>query len=282
MKIYDCFTFYNELDLLDLRLSELYDHVDHFVIVEATTTFQNNHKPLFLKDNWDRYAQYQDKIIHVVVDDMPLNTDPWQNERFQRDAILRGLVNADADDIAIIGDVDEILRTSSIDTIRQDTKQVYGFRMPYFNFKFNYMLVNDVEMYCIWTTASRVGLLSSPEDLRRSRWDLHNFTFGYQDQAIKILENSGWHFTYLGNNEQIRTKLKSFAHKELNRDSILNAIDVDAMIARGAGHNPENPRSFVCVALDDYFPRTLLENKDKYNQYIIAETDSTATEYLPK
>jgi len=77
MKIYDCFTFYNELDLLDLRLAELYNHVDHFVIVEATTTFQNNTNPLFLKDNWSRYSQYHDKIVHVVVDDMPMSADTW-------------------------------------------------------------------------------------------------------------------------------------------------------------------------------------------------------------
>ena len=67
MKIYDCFPFYNELDLLDLRLETLYDHVDHFVIVEATTTFQSKPKQLFLKDNWNRYAKYHDKMIHVMI-----------------------------------------------------------------------------------------------------------------------------------------------------------------------------------------------------------------------
>ena len=118
MKIYDCFTFYNELDLLDLHLEELYDHVDYFVIVESTKTFQNNDKSLFLKLNWNRYIKYHDKIIHVVVDDSPGSANAWDNETFQRNAIMRGLTNAADEDIIIIGDVDEIIRAEVVDQMR--------------------------------------------------------------------------------------------------------------------------------------------------------------------
>jgi hypothetical protein len=276
MKIYDCFTFYNELDLLDLRLAELYNHVDHFVIVEANTTFQNNPKPLFLKDNWDRYSQYHDKIIHVTVDDMPKSADTWLNERFQRDAVLRGLVNADPDDLAIISDVDEFIRPSTINHMRQSGRDIYGLRVPYFNFKFNYMLVNDPETYCVWSTASRVRYLASPEDLRRSRTTLQQMPLGYKDAGVEIVEHAGWHFTYLGDTEFIRNKIRSFAHNELNTDAVLDAIDVDRSIAQGRGFNPADPRQFVPVALDDYFPAAL----QQYSQYTISATES-AKRYLP-
>lgn len=274
MKIYDCFTFYNELDLLDIRLKELYNAVDHFVIVEATTTFQNNPKTLYLEDNWDRYSAYHDKIIHVVVDDMPLATDPWDNERFQRDAIMRGLVDARPSDLAIIGDVDEIIRAEVVARIRRDPVQIYGFRMPYFNFKFNYMLIDNWETYCVWTVASRVGLISSPEELRRTRQNLNSLEFGYADDNVEVVEHAGWHFTYLGDTEFVKNKITSFSHNELND----LPIDVEDSIKNNLGFNRSDPRKFVTVKIDAYFPTSLR----RYTQYIIdQETASSARHYLP-
>jgi len=84
MKIYDCFTFYNEFELLELRLAELYDYVDHFVIVEANTTFQNKPKDMLYYDNRQRFAQWEDKIIYYPVTDMPTGSDTWARERHQR------------------------------------------------------------------------------------------------------------------------------------------------------------------------------------------------------
>lgn len=282
MKIYDCFTFYNELELLDLRLAELYSKVDYFVLVEATTTFQNQPKDLYYKDNEHRYRQYSDKIIHVVVDDMPMNTDPWQNERFQRDAILRGLVNADPEDIAIISDVDEFIRPETVDYIRQNPRQAYGLRMPYFNFKFNYMLINDNESYCVWATAGQVGALTSPEDLRRSRWVLHQLPYNFDDGTVAMLEHAGWHFTYIGDDEFIKNKIKSFAHSELNTAEVLNSIDVKSSIAQQRGFNPHAVKQFVMVNLDDYFPLELRERVDQYRDYVIFGSDDSARNFLPK
>jgi hypothetical protein len=138
MKIYDCSLFRNELDLLELRLNELYNHVDHFVVVESTHTFQGDPKELVLKNNWERFAKWHDKIIHVVVDDMPNDGNAWSNDFHQRNAIARGLVDADDEDLVIICDGDEILRPEIIDDMRSNPRNVYGFRTPYFNFKFNY------------------------------------------------------------------------------------------------------------------------------------------------
>ena len=97
-KIYDCFTFFNEYDLLDIRLEEHYDHVDHFVIVESNKSFQNKDKEFNLEKNWDRYSKYHDKIIYIKVEDMPGGENPWVREAFQRNAIERGIVDAAAND----------------------------------------------------------------------------------------------------------------------------------------------------------------------------------------
>lgn len=74
--IYDCFTFFNELELLELRLHELADVVDKFVLVEATKTHSNKSKPLYYWENRSRFGEFHDKIIHIIVDDLPDAKDP--------------------------------------------------------------------------------------------------------------------------------------------------------------------------------------------------------------
>ena len=282
MKIYDCFPFYNELDLLDLRLAELYNHVDKFVIVEATTTFQSQPKKLYLKENWDRYKQYHDKIIHVIVDDAPGDANAWVNDIYQRNAIMRGLVDAAPDDICIIGDADEILRPEIIDDMRANPKDIMGFRTPYFNFKLNYMLVNNNETYCVWIVACKRQHLEAPDAFRGTRFSLTTLPAHYEDADIRMYEHAGWHFTYQGDTEFVRNKIRSFAHTELNNAEVLDNIDVDDMMARGVGFNPRDPRPFVSVAVDDYFPKTILENIEQYSDKLVPGTFLSATTYLPK
>ena len=121
-KIYDCFTFYNELDLLELRLTELYDFVDHFVLVEADTTYTSRPKPFYYEENKSRYSQWADKIIHIKVTDMPHDPDAWVNDRWQRDQIMRGIVEADDDDIIIVEDADEASARAKYNAMGGDAK----------------------------------------------------------------------------------------------------------------------------------------------------------------
>ena len=118
--IYDCFTFFNELDLLEIRLNILNEVVDKFVLVEATRTHRGNPKPLYFKENKKRFAPFLDKIIHIVVDSYePVekyiaskDSDPklhsWAYENFQRHAIIHGLDDLKDEDSLIISDLDEI------------------------------------------------------------------------------------------------------------------------------------------------------------------------------
>jgi hypothetical protein len=280
MKIYDCSLFRNELDLLELRLKELYNHVDKFVIVEATHTFQCEPKELVLKNNWERFAQWHDKMIHVVVDDMPNTGDAWANDFHQRNAIARGLVDADEDDLVIICDGDEILRPEVIDNMRNNPRDIYGFRTPYFNFKFNYMLVENHESYCVWITAGKKKFIGNPEDFRAKRFQLTTLDYEYDDGRIKMYEHAGWHFTYMGDTEWVKNKLKSFAHTELNKPEILAQVNVDDMMEKGVGFNPLDPRPFVKVALDDYFPKTILSNKERYKDFIVEGDLDPISEYI--
>ena len=88
--IFDCFTFCNELDLLELRLETLSDVVDKFVLVEADRTFTGKSKPFFFAENKARFTNYLDRIIHVQVEDMPQTNNPWDREHFQRKGLFVG------------------------------------------------------------------------------------------------------------------------------------------------------------------------------------------------
>jgi hypothetical protein len=280
MKIYDCFTFFNEFDLLDLRIAEMYDHVDYMVLVEADHTFQNEPKHFNFKNRMKEY-EHLDKLIYIGVEDMPLDPDPWINERHQRDSIMRGIKDADDNDLIIISDIDEILRPSTVAQLRQGTSSVYGFRMPLFNFRYNYMLTTQ-DLYSVWSGAVVKKLLDSTEDFRRQRHFLNSLGWQYSDGSVTIVEHAGWHFTYLGDNDFARTKIQSFAHSDDNTPQVLDQIDVEESIRQGRGIKLNNgDYLFKPVKLDDYLPATIIDNQDTYANKLLPAAVS-AREYLPK
>ena len=112
--IYDCFSFFNELDILEIRLNTLNEVVDKFVLVEAPWTFTGNPKPLYFEENKERFKLFLDKIIHIVADQPPVSPtvtereNAWIRESHQRNSINAGLNNAKNNDLIIISDLDEI------------------------------------------------------------------------------------------------------------------------------------------------------------------------------
>ncbi|NQU73263.1 MAG: hypothetical protein HQ547_00945, partial [Candidatus Omnitrophica bacterium] len=119
--IYDCFVFFNEIDLLKIRLEELKDSVDKFVLVEAAKTFAKREKPLYFQEYKHEFSEYLDRIVYQMVDDVPKKRltgwgSRWDREAHQRNCISRALMrcNCDDDDIILISDVDEIPRAEEI------------------------------------------------------------------------------------------------------------------------------------------------------------------------
>ena len=281
MKIYDCFLFYNELDLLELRFAELYDHVDHFVVVEANRTFQNNPKPFYFMANLKRFEPYLDKVIHYTVADMPESTDAWGRERYQRDAIVRAVVDANDNDIIIVSDLDEIVRPSTVDEMRKDTDTaIWGLRMPLFYFKFNYMLTTTDSTYTTWAMACRKQLLTSAEDLRRNRFSLNSFGLHHNANGIRMMEHAGWQFSYLGDTEFAKSKIQSFAHVETNRPEVIDSLDIERSVANGDGLGPSPVERFAPVKIDSYMPQTIQNHPDKYSKYIVPGAQTTVRDYI--
>ena len=134
MKIYDCFSYWNEDLLLDLRLNILNAYVDFFVIVEGNKTWQNNSKKLKFDKN--KFKKFEHKIIYIPVEDLPDGKDPYKRENYQRNAISRGLAKATDDDLVIISDLDEIPNPNVIQNFKK-VMRFAVFKQNHYYYKFN-------------------------------------------------------------------------------------------------------------------------------------------------
>ena len=144
VKIIDCFIFYNEIDILNYRLNILNDVVDYFVIVESTYTFAGHKKQLFFLENKHLFDRFKEKIIHVIVYDIPykyphinyINNEQWKNEFFQRNSISHGLekLELEDDDIIMITDADEIPDPNTLNIIKQNkiSIDIFCLEMDYY------------------------------------------------------------------------------------------------------------------------------------------------------
>jgi hypothetical protein len=270
MKIYDTVMFLNEYDLLELRLREHYDHVDKFVIVECDRTYSGIYKGFNLEKHLDRYSQWMDKIDYIKVENSPTDSNAWVNEEWQRNQQVRGWKDLTDNDVILISDMDEITRGEALQYIRDTDYSFYGLAMPMFYFKYNYMDVTDNYP---WRGKAYRGFQAAPFSMR--------FKMDEVPGQNKIeLHHAGWHFSYLGNEEFIKNKINSFSHQELNIPSIVDKINVSDMISRGRDYfRPDEV--WEPVILDEYFPKTILNNISKYRDFIAPGGKKTVQEYWP-
>ncbi len=268
-KIYDSFTFFNELEILKIRCEELHDLVDHFVLVEATQTFSGQPKPLYYEENAHLFEKYKDKIIHIVVDDFPATTgdpaiDNWAREEHQRNCILRGLEGCHPDDdIIFISDADEI-------PSRQAIKDV-----AYYFSTHNFDLVGDVDqMICElhmrlflfhlnrenfegWKGAPKAAPYwvvhkCFPHPLRIRHW--------FNKDLPKIY-NGGFHFNSMGGMERVLLKWKSHSPEYDFRD-LLKKCEEDKEFLNQIYTNDFS--QYTPVPIDSTFPKYILENIDYF------------------
>ena len=279
-KVYDCFTFFNELDLLELRLNECYNDADFFVIAEANTTFTGVPKRYNLEDNWDRFKAFHDKIIYVKVDDMPVNGDAWSREYYQRNALARGIVDADDNDVIVLTDCDELLRPRTLNILRNDLEhKLWICRHPMFLYKLNYLLVKPMS-YHVNPMAIVKKDFNGFQNLRnymvgwayRQPWD-------YNDANVCTIQHSGWHFTFFGDTNNAATKLMSFAHTEAQH--YVNNLDIEKNIAEKIFFDSNTPERFEYVEIDDYFPKTVLDNLERWTNSIVPNANLSIRDYVP-
>ena len=138
----DSFGFFNELSTLNMRLHELNDFVDYFVLAESTVTFTGNPKPLFYKENKERFKAFHNKIIHIVIDDMPESNDAWDRENHQRTCLKRAVSlvpDICAEDIILVSDLDEIPNPKYLSRALFDDDKIYVFNQRLFYYDLSYL-----------------------------------------------------------------------------------------------------------------------------------------------
>ena len=208
MPRYDCFTFINELDILEIRLKTMAEVIDTFVIVEAPWTFQGASKPLYFNDNRRRFRHYLPRIRHIVVEDLMAYDNPWHREYYQRNALRRGLMDAAPDDMVFISDADEILRPAAV--LEADRRAVFCFlRMNHYYYRLNWKVARPwMKSYCApWSFLREIRNLSAPRTFEAEFLVQHGM-----DPAAHILEDCGWHFAWTGGIPMIMYKLGAYAH----------------------------------------------------------------------
>ncbi|MBV1702162.1 MAG: hypothetical protein KGQ46_10120 [Hyphomicrobiales bacterium] len=287
-KTYDCFTFFNELDLLELRLRELDACVDQFVLVESTLTFTGTVKPLHFKENIERFSPWIHKITHIVVDSFPAAaTTSRAREHHQRDAIMRGLEQARPDDFVILSDVDEIPRPDKLRAALADPRSAKAITTFESEGYFYYLNLHCEPRYFMLPSAPRLiqrRYLRNPRWLRRHQpisrhakqlgalapWHVRAQLFVATLAPLQsiICHAGAWHFTYMGGAEKIRLKLSSYAHEEIadwpqaQIDSLSQKIKDRRWIYSDTAQLVEQP-------LDETMPVTLREHREVFAHMLL-------------
>ena len=269
MKIYDCFQFFNEENILDLRLNILDKHVDFFVIVESTTDHQGNTKKLDFDVN--KFKKFQKKIIYIAVEDtLDAIKKPHlgQNslvERHQRNSIMKGLRNCSDDDLVIISDVDEIPDLSKLKLFNQK-KRYAVFLQKKFDYKLN--LLNETEGEWHGSKICLKKNLKSPQWLRDLKFKKNPFWRIDKIRDLQIIKDGGWHFSYLQNPDDILKKIVSFSHGERNVPAFANKKNILEKIRMKKNiFNLEF--TYRKIDIDHTFPKYIIENKEKLKEWII-------------
>ena len=287
--VYDCFQFFNELDILKLRLHIMNPVVDRFVISEATETFSGNPKPLYYEENKEMFAEFADKIIHVVVDDTPPGYT-HDRDTFQKNAVGRGLKDCADEDIIIFSDLDEIPNPEKIKEILQnfDRTKIYHFAQRLF---YCYLNMEEVSGNLLSYAGefpeaerSKDGIpgrkkwigskMCSYSLLKEQKLQLGELRFPERKACGIRVEDGGWHFGYMGGHgekdvkKRVAEKVRSAAHQEYNKAEVLS--DVADRIKDGKDIFGRNA-SFVQVEIDETFPEYLRENQEEYSFLILKE-----------
>ena len=295
MQVFDCFMYYNEDTILDLRLNYLDKYVDYFIIVESTFNHRGQKKEL----NFDikKFSKFKNKIRYYILDDQPKDIEAidindsedvknskyilngYRRDHFQRNHIIEGIKDAGKEDIIIISDIDEIPKLKNINFEKLKNKLIF-FKQKMCYYKFNLFQKN---YDWVGSRACLKKMLLSPQWLRDIKaksypfWRLDLLFSKKKYSNIQIVSDGGWHFSYLNTPELIEQKLKSYTH---HREYDLNPIGIENIKKR-----IENRESVYNLKLDqkknqfsegvpldlleiNELPEYIAENKIKYKNWL--------------
>ena len=248
MKIFDCFMYFDEEVILDLRLNILNNYVDYFVIVESTYTHKGELRKL--KFDHQKFKKFEKKIIYLTYDLVPKNIEKIfekdnedikskkyilnanLRENAQRNYISMGIKEADDNDIIIVSDVDEIPNLEQLNFNKLKSK-ITMFRQDMFYYKLNLKLPNYV---WVGSKACKKKYLKTPQWLRNikdKKFPFYRFDILFSKTKftdIKFIDNGGWHFTNIKTAADIEHKLKSYLHHREFDENPISKNEIEKII----------------------------------------------------
>ena len=252
MKRHDAFLYCGEADLLEIRLSVLDRVIDHFAIVESDTAFSGDRKPLFFEEQRARFAAWKDRITYTVIRDTPdTGAYRWGREYFQRNALMRGLVDCRSSDLVHLSDVDEI----------PDPAVVARNWRGSFRQQHSFYCLNVIQPSTYWVGTSSMYYFQaqhlSPQAIRDVRYS-----------AAPVADPGGWHFSTQMTTEQIQQKLHWFSHAEFDTPEYAGDTERRRRELLDAAGKPTLTRVDLQTG---YFPEYLKKNAAKYPHMIREE-----------
>ena len=292
MRFIDCFMYFDEDMILDMRLNILDKYVSNFIICEAN--FNHNGTNRKLKFDINKFSKFKEKIIYIPLEEQPknlreiLNSDNQSiknskildnallRENFQRNFLESKIKNFHDDDLIIISDVDEIPNLENF---------TYKSKITFFEQKMFYYKLNLLHKNFKWygSKITKKKHLKSPQWLRniKSRkypfWRIDILFSMKKYNNINFIRNGGWHFTNVKSAEKIDFKMKNFLHHLEYEESGLGVEEVRKIISEKKvfyDHNADKrdrkwSAEIILVRENDkYLPNYIIENKEKYTDWL--------------
>ncbi len=281
--VYDTFPFFNELELLEIRLNELDSVVDIFVLAEARHTFQKKPKELVFEKNKERFAKFLPKIRHVIVDELPgffykwRKPNAWHVSDFQKSQVVRGLHDAVPGDTVIFSDVDEIPKAEAVRAaagllgITVFEQRFYAY---YLNNLCTFFDTDNIACTAQYTEDNlgwwRGSVMLDFESFRNIGKSIKKMRLLHDlpEPMVRVARDAGWHFTSIGDVERIALKLESYEHSETNTADTKNPASMRQRIQEGKSIFLDNKSQYKIVPLDETFPKYLVANADKFRHIL--------------
>jgi len=275
MKIIDCFNYFDEDLILDIRLATLFDYVDKFIICEATLDHAGNKKKL----NFDikKFKKYEEKIKYIIIGDLPKVIKKFKKhwhpaharDQFQRNSLVRGLEDCEPNDLIMISDLDEIPNPEKISDFKKEDKYAC-FVQSNFLLKFNLLNISEPKWY--GTRMCRKKDLKSPQWLREIKTKKMPFYKFYKPKFDKFIYDGGWHFSSVKNADGIYKKLNSYSEQQWNNEKFKNIEVIKRKIAQKKDLFDRN-YNFKVLKIDKTFPKYIVDNQKKLTDLLYEFND---------
>ena len=267
MAIYDCFQYFNEDHIVDIRLNILDKYVDYFVISESNMTHQGHKKKLNFDIN--NFPKFKDKIKYIVADfneKKKFTNHKWGEsiiEQHQRNNIANGIKDASDNDLIILSDTDEIPDLKKLNQIGKNVKFI-AFSQMMFMYKLN--LQNLSESNWIGSRMCLKKYFPIPQKLRNMKFK--KYPFWRIDKPKTQIIKGGWHFSFLQSPKDILKKVKSFSHGEFNTDEIADEKNIKFRISNNEDIFDRGIR-LKKIEINSDYPEYIVNNINKLSEWII-------------